>query len=88
MNNLHLIQCSTLLSCRQTYQIKGVLYRFVTQDGSIRHPQYIFRPLPGQSKKADLKLNRQKLLSQCYVVPGMSAKVEVTSTKAIQITLF
>ncbi|MBD2303038.1 hypothetical protein [Nostoc sp. FACHB-190] len=88
MNNLSLIQCSTLLSCRQTYQIKGVLYRFVIQDGSIKHPQFIFRPLPGQGKKADLKLNRQKLLSQCYVVPGMSAKAEVMNTQVVQMKLF
>lgn len=88
MNNLHLIECSTLLSYRQTYQIKGVLYRFASKDGSIQHPQYIFRPLAGQKKKADLRLNHQKLLTQCYVVPGMSAKAELTSTKVVQMTLF
>ncbi|MCC5638738.1 hypothetical protein LC593_23465 [Nostoc sp. CHAB 5844] len=87
MNNLYLLQCSTLLSYKTTYQIKGVLYRFVIQDGSIQHPQYIFRPLPGQPKKADLKLNRQKLLSHCYVVPGMSAKAEVVG-EAVQMKLF
>lgn len=87
MTDLHLIKSSTLLTHDATYQIDGCLYRFAYNDGSIQHPQFIFRPLSGQRKKADLRLNYQKLLSRCYVVPGMSAKAEVVDS-TVQMTLF
>lgn len=88
MNDPLLIQSATLLSTSKIYQIERILYRFSHQEGSVQHPQYIFRPLAGQKKKADLKLNYQKLLTRCYEVPGMSAKAEVTSMKVVQMTLF
>jgi hypothetical protein len=88
MKSLLLLQCPTLLSSRTTYQIKGILYRYLYENGSIQHPQYIFRPLSGQKKKADLKLNRQKLLIQCYVVPDIPVKAEVVSEEIVQMKLF
>jgi len=74
---LNSVYDSTLLSSIKVYQIDGILYRFIYKTGSIKHPQYLFRPLSGQRKKADLTLNHAKLISRCNEVEGMSARAEV-----------
>jgi hypothetical protein len=88
MMELIKVWCSTTLNKSKTYQIDGTLYRYLYKDGTTQHPQYIFRPLSGQRKQADLRLNHQKLLSRCYEVPGLSQRSEVVSSNAIQLVLF
>ncbi|MEA5551666.1 hypothetical protein VB713_11865 [Anabaena cylindrica UHCC 0172] len=68
---------STLLTKKSVYQIDGTFYRYLYKSDSIHSPQFFFRPLAGQRKTADLKLNRNKLMSRCYLVEGMSATAEV-----------
>jgi hypothetical protein len=48
-----------------------------------------FRPLPRQSKTADLKLNRDKVLRRCYEVPSLYKQhtAEITNN-SIQLSLF
>jgi hypothetical protein len=88
MKDLIRVWDSTILSCRKTYQINGTLYRYLYKSGTIQHPQYIFRPLSGQRKKADLTLNYQKLLTRCYEVPDMVPGGEVMCSHAVQLSLF
>ncbi len=71
MNDLQLIGCTTLLTQSKTYQIDGTLYRYLYSEGSIKHTQYLFRPLPHQRKTADLKLNRDKVLRRVYEIPAL-----------------
>ncbi|MGI2904755.1 hypothetical protein [Tolypothrix sp. VBCCA 56010] len=85
---LHQVWDSTLLSSSKCYQIDGVLYRYLYKTDSIKHPQYVFRPQPGQRKSTDLKLNRNKLTTRCYEVEGMTIKAEVVDNNAIQMKLF
>jgi hypothetical protein len=87
MLELQLIHSATSLSTNKTYQIDCVLYQYLHSEGTTAHPQYVFRPLSGQKKKADLRLNLQKLLRNCYEVPGMPVKSEATS-EAAQLKLF
>ncbi|MBW4565563.1 MAG: hypothetical protein KME32_31675 [Mojavia pulchra JT2-VF2] len=79
MNNLNRVYDSTLLSKSKVYQIERTLYQYLYQTGTIRAPQYIFRPLAGQRKKADLKLNHKALTTRCYQVSNMSTKASVIS---------
>jgi hypothetical protein len=79
---------STLLSRSKCYQIDGVLYRYLYSSGSINHPQYAFRPLPGQRKSASLILNHNKLITRCYEVEGMTTKAEVIDNNSVQLKLF
>jgi hypothetical protein len=89
MNDLHLISCITLLTQAKTYQIDGTLYRYLYSEGSIKHTQYLFRPLPTQRKTADLKLNRDKVLRKVYEVPSLYRQHSATVTDtAIQQSLF
>jgi hypothetical protein len=85
---LNFVYDSTLLSKSKVYQIQGILYRFLYKDGSIQHPQYLFRPLPGQRKKADLQLNHSKLITRCQEVEGMTTNVSVVDDKSIQMSFF
>ncbi len=71
MNNLSLVYDSTLLTQSKVYQIDRTLYQFLYRTGTIQAPQYIFRPLAGQRKKADLKLNHKALTNRCYEVEGV-----------------
>jgi hypothetical protein len=84
-----LVGCVTLLTMSKTYWIDGTLYRYLTSSGSIKHTQYYFRPLPRQSKTADLKLNRDKVLSRCYEIPSLYNQhtAEITNN-SIQLSLF
>ncbi|BAY95875.1 MULTISPECIES: hypothetical protein [unclassified Tolypothrix] len=88
MKDLLRVWDSTLLSSRKTYHIEGTLYRYLYTKGTIQHPQYIFCPLEGQRKKADITLNHQKLLTRCYEVPDMVPGSEVVSSNAVQLSLF
>ncbi len=87
--NLSPVYCPSILSVSKTYQIDGTLYRYLfpCSRSSINHPQYWFKPMPGQSKKADLKLNRNKLRARVYEVEGMSVQAEVISHNIVQLTL-
>jgi hypothetical protein len=77
---------STLLTQKSVCQIDGALYRYLYKSDSIHSPQFFFRPLAGQRKTADLKLNRNKLMNRCYLVEGMSASAEVMGN-ALQLSL-
>jgi len=85
---LNSVYCPSILSVSKAYQIDGTLYRYLfpCSDSSINHPNYWFKPMPGQSKKADLKLNRNKLRSRCYEVEGMGVNAEVINN-SVQLTL-
>jgi len=87
--NLSPVYCPSILSVSKTYQIDGILYRYLfpCSRSSINHPHYWFKPLSGQSKKADLKLNRNKLRARVYEVEGMSIQSEVVNSNAVQLTL-
>ena len=78
---------STLLSNSKVYQINGTLYRFRYENGTIQHPQYTFTPLNNQRKTANLVLNRNKLITKCYEVEGMSNKVSVIDDNSVQMKL-
>ena len=89
MNDLQLISCVTLLTQSETYQIDGTLYRFLYSEGTIKHTQYLFRPLPGQRKTADLRLNRDKVLRKVYEVPTLYRQHHAVITdRTIQQSLF
>ena len=89
MIDLHLINCVTLLTQSKTYQIDGTLYRYLYSEGTIKHPQYLFRPLPAQKKTADLKLNRGKVLRKVYEVPALYRQHNALVTiQGIQQSLF
>ncbi len=89
VNDRKLINCPTLLTQSKTYQIDGTLYRYLYSEGSIKHTQYLFRPLPAQKKTADLKLNRDKVLRKVYEVPSLYRQHHaVVSDGAIQQSLF
>jgi hypothetical protein len=86
---LTLVHCPTLLTQSKTYQIDGMLYRYLYSSDSISHTQYIFRPLPRQKKRADLQLNRDKLLRKVYELPGLYRQHQATMTdRATQQSLF
>jgi hypothetical protein len=88
MQNLTLIHDSTLLSQSSVYQIDRTLYRYLYKTGTINAPQYIFRPLAGQRKKADLKLNYKALTTRCYAVEGVSPNSFVGNLTSQQLSLF
>ena len=89
MNDLQLVSDTTLLTQSKTYSIEGTLYRYLYHTDSINHVQFLFRPLPAQRKKADLQLNRDKVLRKVYEVPGLYRQHLATSTPgAIQQSLF
>jgi hypothetical protein len=89
VNDRKLISCVTLLTQGKVFQIDGTLYRYLYAFGSIKHTQYLFRPLPAQRKTADLRLNRDKVLRKVYEVPGLYRQHHaVVSDGAIQQSLF
>lgn len=89
MIDLQFVGCVTLLSKSKTYSINGALYRYLYSSDSIRHTQYYFRPLPHQSKTADLKLNRDKVLRKVYEIPSLYNQHRATmTTTAIQLSFF
>jgi hypothetical protein len=88
MNNLNKVYDSTILSSKKVYQIDRTLYQYLYRTGTIQAPQYIFRPLAGQRKKADLKLNHKGLINRCYEVEGATTKSSVISQESLQLALF
>ncbi|KAB8318249.1 hypothetical protein SD81_016965 [Tolypothrix campylonemoides VB511288] len=89
MYTTSLISCTTLLTQRNIYLIDGTLYRYLWVSDSIKYTQYFFRPLAGQRKKADLRLNRDKVLLRVYEVPALRGQLMARITeKAIQLSLF
>ncbi|MBH8577079.1 hypothetical protein I8752_29675 [Nostocaceae cyanobacterium CENA369] len=88
MNNHYRVYDSTLLTQSRVYQIDRTLYQYLYQTGTIRAPQYIFRPLSGQRKKADLTLNHKALTTRCYQVEGMSTNASVISQESLQLSIF
>lgn len=88
MNNLNRVYDSTILSCKKVYQIDRTLYQYLYKTGTIQAPQYIFRPLAGQRKKADLKLNHKGLINRCYEVQGATTKSSVISQESLQLSIF
>ncbi|MBD2302265.1 hypothetical protein [Nostoc sp. FACHB-190] len=88
MQNLFRIYDSTLLTEADVYQIDRTLYRYLFQTGTIKAPQFIFRPLSGQRKKADLKLNHKALTTRCYAVEGLSTNSSVINQQSLQLSLF
>ncbi len=88
MNNLNRVYDSTLLTQSKVYQIDRTLYQFLYRTGTGTAPQYIFRPLAGQRKKADLKLNHKALTNRCYEVEGATTKSSVISQESLQLSLF
>ncbi|QIR41920.1 hypothetical protein HCG51_35175 (plasmid) [Tolypothrix sp. PCC 7910] len=89
MNDLQLVGCVTLLTQSKTYSIDGVLYRYLYSSDSIKHTQYLFRPLPAQRKTADLQLNRDKVVLRVYEIPLLYRQHRATmTTTAIQQALF
>ncbi|WDD30204.1 hypothetical protein PQG02_00450 (plasmid) [Nostoc sp. UHCC 0926] len=89
MIDKELVGCVTLLSQSKTYFIDGTLYRYLSSSDSIRYTQYYFRPLARQSKTADLKLNRDKVLRRCYEVPSLYKQhTAEINHNSIQLSLF
>ncbi|MBC1237570.1 hypothetical protein [Nostoc sp. 2RC] len=81
---------STLLSRHKVYEIKGTFYRFLWKEDNIQyiqHPQYKFRPLAGQRKKADLVIGHKKLTSTCYEVKGATIHSYIHK-EYIQLSIF
>lgn len=82
---------STLLTTSAVYRIDAGFYRFILKDpyASLNAPRYIFRPLPGQRRKADLVLNHKRLVSRVYRIDGMKANANITvKSDHIQLSLF
>jgi hypothetical protein len=88
MNNLNRVYDSTILSTKKVYQIDRTLYQYLYKTGTIQAPHYIFRPLAGQRKKTDLKLNHKGLTNRCYEVEGATTKSSVISQESLQLALF
>ena len=86
--NLIKVYDPTLLSSSKVYQINGTLSRYLGDEGSIQHPQYLFAPLPNQKKKASFRLNRNKLMTLCYEVEGMVYEKPAVQDNSQQLQLF
>lgn len=79
----------TLLSRQKVYQIGSCLYRFLSKEDGGRVDKFLFRPLSGQRRKADLRLATQKIYSQVKEVPALYGQVGAEcSHSAIQMSLF
>ena len=79
---------TTMLTQGKVYQIDGTFYRYRYRTDSILHPQFIFAPIGGQRKTAELSLNRNKVHTRVWLVEGVPLNVEAAGNKAIQLTLF
>lgn len=88
MKNLNRVYDSTLLSQSKVYQIDRTMYQYLYKTGTIQAPQFIFRPLAGQRKKADLRLNHKALTTRCYEVEGVTTKSSVLSQESLQLSIF
>lgn len=79
-----------LLNCSKIYQINGVFYQYLHSLDSDIHPKYVFGhlPTPGQKKKSNLVLNRDKLRIRCLEVVGMSCNTSANEETTKQLQLF
>ncbi|MDJ0674020.1 MAG: hypothetical protein QNJ36_01240 [Calothrix sp. MO_167.B42] len=90
MQDLEPIMGYTRLNQSDVYQINNILYRYLYSDPYARPdcPRFLFRPLAGQRKKADLTLNKHKI-HKVYLVPGYQAKTpQVVEPQGVQLALF
>lgn len=78
-----------MLSKSLVYSIDGYLYQFRHSDPYARtdFPQYVFKPLVGQRRKADLTLNRRQLTTKVYEVEGMQARNTEVEGNSVQMKL-
>ncbi len=88
MQNLTRIHDSALLIESGVYQIDRTLYRYIEKTGTVKAPQYIFRPLAGEKKKGDIKLNHKALITRCYAVEGLYDNSCVVNQQSQQLSLF
>lgn len=88
IDEFHLIYECGSLSQGKIYFINGAFYRFLYEEGSIKFPQYFFRPLPGQRKRADLKLNQGKVRRLVHETGIRAMKFLSITQTAIQLSLF
>ncbi len=79
-----------LLNHSKVYQINGVFYQYLSKSGTDNHPQYVFGhlPIPGQKKKSNLVLNRDKLRIRCLEVVGMFCNTSANEEETKQLQLF
>ena len=90
MQQLEQLYESTQLERGAVYQIDGCLYQYEHSDPYARpdRPKFKFSPLPGQSKKAQLVLSKEKI-RRCYLVPGYrGSQVLQVGLTAVQLSLF
>ena len=90
MQDLEPLREYTMLNQTDKYQIGNTLYRYLFSDPYARPdcPRFVFRPLPGQRKKADLTLNKHKI-HKVYLVPGYQARTPQTVvSQGVQLALF
>lgn len=59
---------TTELSQHDTYLINDCKYKYRTTIDASHAKQYVFTPLPGQKRKANIKLSRNKLGTDCKVI--------------------
>lgn len=88
MYHLETIPDTTLLTQRNIYFINGAFYSYLYKSDSSRHPQYYFRPVAGQRKKADLKLNQRKVHNAVKDTGIKGGRHTTIGEKAIQLSLF
>lgn len=80
---------TTLLTQSKTFWIDNTLYRYSHRLDSVKHPQYLFEPLPGQKKTATLKLNRNGVVRRVQEVPSLRKQHNaLIRNGAIQQSLF
>lgn len=78
------------LTQSKVYWHNQTLYKYIYKDDKIKSTGYYFRPLSGQRKRTDLKLNASKIYTQVFEVPslyGLKSKATATS-KYVQLSLF
>ncbi|MBD2504074.1 hypothetical protein [Anabaena azotica] len=88
MQNLTRIDDPALLIESGVYQIDRTLYQYIEKTGTFKAPQYTFRPLAGEKKKGDIKLNHKALTTRCYAVEGLSVNSYVVNQQSQQLSLF
>ena len=66
----------TELSQHDTYLINGCEYKYKTSIDASHTKQYIFTPVPGQKRKANIKLSRNKLVNDCRLIVTQSEIVQ------------
>ena len=57
----------TLLSKSKLYVINGCRYSYLWKTSGSGHSQYWFKPLPGQGKRANLKVTQAKVYKVVFV---------------------